>query len=148
MSRSLYHQELAARFANVVPHIHELGMSIIDMQSESVHIRLPYREEWLGDTVHGLIHPGIISTLVDSGSGLAVLSRLDNPEPIATLDLRMDYLRPALKDLALDCRAEAFRVTPHIVFVRASVWQTDEKNPVALSQSAFMRSSTSKKRVV
>lgn len=148
MSRSPYHQELAARFANVVPHIHELGIHIVEMQAESVHIRLPYHDNWLGDIVHGLIHPGIISTLVDSGSGLAVLSKLENPEPIATLDLRMDYLRPALKDLALDCRAEAFRVTPHIVFVRASVWQTDETKPVALSQSAFMRSSTSKKRVV
>lgn len=132
----------------VVPHVHDLGMSVVSLQPDGIHIRLPYREEWLGDIVHGLIHPGIISTLVDSGSGLAVLARLENPEPIATLDLRMDYLRPALKDLALDCRAEAFRVTPHIVFVRASVWQSDDSKPVALSQSVFMRSSTSKKRVV
>ncbi|MES2488708.1 MAG: PaaI family thioesterase [Pseudomonadota bacterium] len=143
-----YHQALTERFLQVVPHVRELGMSIVDLQTEGIHIRLPYREEWLGDVVHGLIHPGIISTLVDSGSGLAVLARLENPEPIATLDLRMDYQRPALKDLALDCRAEAYRVTPHIVFVRATVWQTDESKPVALSQLAFMRSSTSKKRVV
>jgi len=148
MPRPPYHEELIARFTQAVPHIKELGMTIIDVQSEGVHIRLPYREEWLGDTVHGLIHPGIISTLVDSASGLSVLARLDNPEPIATLDLRMDYQRPAIKDHALDCRAEAYRVTPHIVFVRASVWQSDENKPVALSQLAFMRSSTSKRRVV
>jgi uncharacterized protein (TIGR00369 family) len=148
MSLSPHHQALTERFMHVVPHVHELGMQIVELRSEGIHIRLPYREEWLGDVVHGLIHPGIISTLVDSGSGLAVLARLDNPEPIATLDLRMDYQRPALKDLALECRAEAYRVTPHIVFVRASVWQSDESKPVALSQLAFMRSSTSKKRVI
>lgn len=148
MSLTPHHQALTERFMHVVPHVHELGMSIVELRSESIHIRLPYREEWLGDVVHGLIHPGIITTLVDSGSGLAVLARLENPEPIATLDLRMDYQRPALKDLSLDCRAEAYRVTPHIVFVRATVWQADENKPVALSQSAFMRSSTSKKRVI
>lgn len=148
MLRLPHHEELFARFTQAVPHIKELGMDIIDLHSQGVHISLPYREEWLGDTVHGLIHPGIISTLVDSASGLAVLARLDNPEPIATLDLRMDYQRPALKDLTLNCRAEAYRVTPHIVFVRASVWQADESKPVALSQLAFMRSSTSKRRVV
>ena len=148
MSLSPYHQALTERFMNVVPHVHELGMSIVDLRSEAIHIRLPYREEWLGDVVHGLIHPGIISTLIDSACGLAVLARLDNPEPIATLDLRMEYQRPALKDLALDCRAEAYRVTPHIVFARATVWQADENKPVALSQGAFMRSSTSKKSVV
>jgi uncharacterized protein (TIGR00369 family) len=148
MLPSPYHQALAARFMQVVPHVHELGMHVIDLQPDAVHLRLPYREEWLGDIVHGLIHPGIISTLVDSGSGLAVLARLEKPEPIATLDLRMDYLRPAVKDQALDCRAEAFRVTPHIVFVRACVWQNDENKPVALSQSVFMRSSTSNKHVV
>lgn len=140
-----HHQELTERFMSVVPHVNELGMSIVGLRSDSVHIRLPYREEWLGDVVHGLIHPGIITTLVDSGSGLAVLARLASPEPIATLDLRMDYQRPALKDLSLECRAEAYRVTSHIVFVRATVWQDDENKPVVLSQSTFMRSSSNKR---
>lgn len=143
-----YHDALAARFIDAVPHVHELGIEMVSMSAARVHVRLPYREDWLGDTVHGLIHPGITSTLVDSSSGLAVLARLDRPEPIATLDLRMDYLRPAVGGLALDCQAECYRVTPHIVFVRATVWQDNVDKPVALSQSVFMRSSTSKKRVI
>lgn len=147
MSLSVHHQELRDRFMSVVPHVNELGMSIADLRADGVHIRLPYREEWLGDIVHGLIHPGIITTLVDSGSGLAVLARLGSPEPIATLDLRTDYQRPAVKDFPLECRAEAYRVTSHIVFVRATVWQDDEDKPVVLSQSTFMRSS-SKRSVI
>lgn len=143
-----YHDHLAARFIGAVPHVAELGIQMVTMNSERIHLRLPYREQWLGDSVHRLIHPGIISTLVDSGSGLAVLARLEKPEPIATLDLRMDYLRPALADLAIDCSAECYRVTQHIVFVRATVWQGKPEKPVALSQSVFMRSSTSKKRVI
>lgn len=148
MSDSSYKDALAQRFINGVPHVSELGVEMISMSAQRIHIRLPYRDDWLGDPLNGLIHPGVTSTLVDSGSGLAVLARLEKPEPIATLDLRMDYLRPALAGKALDCSAECYRVTPHIVFVRASVWQDSPEKPVALSQSAFMRSSTSKRRVI
>lgn len=148
MNPAPYHELLAERFTRHVPHIHELGIEMVSIHAERIELRLPYREDWLGDVVHRLIHPGVTSTLIDSACGLAVLARLQNPEPIATLDLRMDYLRPAVADLPLHCEASCYRVTPHIVFVRSSVWQTLPDKPVALSTAAFMRSTTSKKRVI
>lgn len=142
------HDALAERFLSRVPHVRELGIEMVSVSSARIHIRLPYRDDWLGDTTYGLIHPGVTSTLIDSGCGLAVLARLEKPEPIATLDLRMDYLRPGVRGKALECQAECYRVTTHIVFARATVWQDSIEKPIALSQSAFMRSSTSKKRVI
>ena len=137
---------LRSHFAANVPHVAALGMVIEALDDTGARASLPYREDWLGDTVHGLIHTGVISTLVDSISGLCVYARLARFEPIATLDLRMDYLRPALRGGALNCHAECYRLSSHIAFVRARVWQGDESELVATSQSVFMRSSHSPKR--
>lgn len=137
---------LRSMFAQAVPHVQELGIQISVLDETCAQAVLPYREDWLGDTERGLIHTGVITSLVDSISGVAVFGRLATAEPIATLDLRMDYLRPALRDKALHCRAECYRVSSHIAFVRASVWQDDAANPVAQSQSVFMRGSHSPRR--
>lgn len=137
---------LSTGFSRAVPHVAELGIRVDQISGESVLAHLPYREQWLGDALRGIIHTGIITTLVDSICGMALLAHLGRFEAIATLDLRMDYLRPALKDKPLYCRASCYRLTSHIAFLRASVWQDDEAEPVAHSQGAFMIGSHSARR--
>lgn len=137
---------LPARFMDVIPHMKDIGMQLTSLKPEQVHLTLPYREDWIGDSVHGLIHPGIVTTLVDSASGLAVMARVGQLTPIATLDLRMDYLWPAVKGLPLNCYASCYRLSTHIAFVRASVWQDDEQKTLATSQSVFMRLARRKER--
>jgi uncharacterized protein (TIGR00369 family) len=137
-------ETIAAAFLGYIPHMRECGLSLVRGSPEGVELRMPFREEWVGDPIRGVLHTGPITVLVDSACGLAVLAATPVPETIATLDLRMDYLRPAMRDKDLYCRAECFRLTSHIAFVRASVWQDDPGQPVAISQSAFMRSSQGK----
>ena len=137
---------LRRNFAEAVPHVKELGIRVTDFGTEGVTMALPYRDDWLGDTERGVIHTGIITTLVDSCCGLALLARLQTLEAIATLDLRMDYLRPALRDKEVHCRAECFRVTPHIAFLRATTWQDDPAEPLSVSIGAFMRTTKNKPR--
>ena len=81
----------------------------------------------------------MITTLVDTVSGLAAVAAAARFETIAKLDLRMDFLRPARQGLALRAHAACYRLTPSIAFVRATAWQDDEAQPVAVSQSTFMR---------
>jgi uncharacterized protein (TIGR00369 family) len=107
-------------------------------------MRMPCRPEFLGDVERGVIHTGVVTTLIDSACGAAVLAHLGTPERIATLDLRVDYLRPSRMHAELVCRAECFRTTPQIVFVRAEVWQDDSSQPVAVAQAAFMRGNSDK----
>jgi uncharacterized protein (TIGR00369 family) len=123
-----------------------LGIVVDRIGDDGALAHLPFREDWLGDSGRGIIHTGLITTLVDSISGIALLGKLGSFEAIATLDLRMDYLRPALRDQTLYCRAWCYRMTAHIAFVQASVWQESETEPVAQSQSAFMRSSYNPRR--
>jgi acyl-coenzyme A thioesterase PaaI-like protein len=56
----------------------------------------------------------------------------------ATLDLRIDYLRPAaaLKDLLAE--AECYRVTRHVAFVRGVCHQGDAERPVANLTATFI----------
>lgn len=137
---------LAKTFARAVPHVAELGIKVSEISEQQVVAELPYREDWLGDIERGVIHTGVITTLVDSICGIALLAKLGSFEAIATLDLRMDYLRPALRDRPLRCRAHCYRLSSHIAFMSASVWQDDETTPVAQSQSVFMRGSHSPRR--
>ena len=56
---------------------------------------------------------------------------------IATLDLRIDHVRPSGRGLTLTGRAHCYRVTPTVAFVRAEAFETDEADPVATVQAAF-----------
>jgi uncharacterized protein (TIGR00369 family) len=134
-----YFEALQANFSRLIPHARECGLVIDRLDAEGALASLPYRREWLGDTERGLLHTGIITTLVDTVSGLAALAATGQFEPIATLDLRMDYLRPALPEQTLYSHAECYRLTRSIAFVRARAWQDDAQQPIAVSQSTFMR---------
>lgn len=146
MPQKGFYEAVAASFAQAIPHSRECGVHVDQLDQTGARASLPYRNEWLGDSERRLIHTGVITTLVDTVSGLAAFAGIGEFEPIATLDLRMDYLRPALPDKTLHCRAECYRLTRSIAFVRAWVWQDREQEPVAVSQSAFMRSSHSASR--
>lgn len=138
MPQTNFLDALAARFSDAIPHSKEAGIVVGSLAADAADLRLPYRADWLGDAERGLIATGIVTTLVDTACGLAVLAKLGSYEPIATLDLRMDYLRAAVAGRDLHCRAGCYRVTAHIAFVRARVWQDDPDAEVAVSHSVFM----------
>ena len=140
MAQKGYFEALQANFSRLIPHAQECGLVIDRLDEAGAVASVAYRHEWLGDSSRGLLHTGIITTLVDTVSGLAALAATGQFEPIATLDLRMDYLRPALPHKTLRSHAECYRLTRSIAFVRARVWQENEQEPVAVSQSTFMRS--------
>ena len=136
-----FFEALRLNFAQAIPHTRECGMVVDALDAGGARASMPFRPEWLGDTERGVYHTGIITTLVDTVSGIAAMAAAGRFETIATLDLRMDFLRPARQGLGLNVHASCYRLTRSIAFVRASAWQDDEREPVAVSQSTFMRSS-------
>ena len=127
-----------------VPHCGQMGQEILRVAKGEIRLRQPYSESLLGDAERGLIHTSVQLTMVDSGFGAAVLSAFEQVEAIATLDLRMDYQRPAVagQDLFLDARVD--RITRQIVFVSGCVWQISPEQPSALARAAFMRGAGSR----
>lgn len=134
-----FHDALRARFTEAIPHCAETGIIITALDATASLAEQPYRPEWLADVERGVLHPGIVSTLVDSACGVALIGHLQRFEAIATIDLRLDYLRPAFAGGSLFCRAACYRLTRYIAFMRATVWQAREDEPVALAQGVFSR---------
>lgn len=128
------------------PHMREIGMRITALERGRGTMLLPARPDWMGDPVRGLMHPGALTVLADSACGLAVGSMLDKRVPYATLDLRMDYLRPAGPDRDTCCAAQCYRMTRSVAFVRAEVWQDDPGAPIAVAQGTFMLGTASRAR--
>ena len=126
------------QFFHQIPYQARLGMAIDDYGFARARVRLPSAPELMGNTEQGFLHGGAITALVDSAAGLAMLLALPGAQRIATLDLRIDYMRPALARDTL-CEAECFRLTRQVGFVRSVVFQERPEDPIACSIATFMR---------
>lgn len=120
------------------PHAQHLGMRVVEIGAGFGICRLPYREEIVGDPQRRVVFGGAITTLIDHASGIAVACSLEELVPVATIDLRVDYLRPAEPGLDLHARADCYRVTRSVAFVRASAWDRSPDDPFAGAMGAFM----------
>lgn len=133
----------AAAFIRRLPLARELGMEILEAGDGSATIALPYDDRFVGDPATGVLHGGVVTTLLDSTCGAAVLLHpAITGTSTATLDLRIDYLRPAPAGMRITARAECFRVTRTVAFVRATAWATSAEEPVATAAGAFTAGDT------
>ena len=78
-----------------LPQARALGVKILAHGDSRAKVSLPYREDLVGDPDTGVIAGGVITTLLDHCSGHAVNAALTDDTSIATLDLRIDYMRGA-----------------------------------------------------
>jgi uncharacterized protein (TIGR00369 family) len=115
-----------------------LGIKLVSHDVGRAVLSLPYREDLIGDPDTGVIAGGVVTTLLDHTSGAAVYAALTQPTSIATLDLRIDYMRPAKPGLALTAEAHCYKITRSVAFVRATCHDGDFQNPVATAQAVFM----------
>ena len=129
--------DIAMRFAAVVPHIQAMSIEIVSASVGRASMRLPWQSHLVGNFDEGFLHGGAITPLIDSASGLAVFLAIDPVPPIATLDLRIDYLRPPTGHEAVIAEAECYRVTQRIAFVRAVAHHGDPERAIANSASTF-----------
>jgi uncharacterized protein (TIGR00369 family) len=129
---------LVRSFSANVPHNLALGMTIVSMTEGEAVFELPYSEKLVGNPETGTLHGGAITALLDGTSGAAVFASLANLVPIATLDLRIDYLRPAEPHRTVICRATCYKTTRNVAFTRAVAYHDDEADPIAHSVGTFM----------
>ena len=81
-------------FAQGIPFNRFLGMELTEISGGTAQMRLPFREEFVGDPFRPALHGGVIATLLDATGGAAVWSMLSLSDRVSTIDIRVDYLRP------------------------------------------------------
>ena len=85
--------------------------------------RLPHHPIFVGDTGTGVLHGGVVTAMLDESCGMAVQLALDGTRAIATLDLRIDYQKPATPGLDIKAHSICYRTTRSIAFVRSTAYQ-------------------------
>ena len=119
-------------------HTHALGFAYEGLDGGKVRLRVPFREDLVGDPESQVLAGGLVTALLDHVGGMAVWVKLNRFQAIATLDLRVDYMRAAAPRTGLIAEAECFRLTRSVAFVRAWAFETDPADPVAAAQAAYM----------
>ena len=130
-----------ARFfelARKVGHGRALGVEFRDAGDDWAEIALPWRPELVGVQDSGILASGAIVSLIDTASGTAVWCKMGHFQPIVTLDLRLDYLRPAVEGETVVARCQCYKLTRSIGFVRGVAHGGDPDRPIAHSAATFM----------
>lgn len=121
-----------------VPHNIELGLELVDFRHSTgeAWMRLPYADRLVGDPETGVLHGAAITTLMDAACGMAVIIRLGRGSNIATVDLRIDYLKPARPGSDVIAHAECYKLTRSIAFVRGTAHHPDAPDDAIASVAA------------
>ena len=75
---------------------------------------------------------------MDSAGGFSVMTAAERMQPVATLDLRLDYLRAATPGATVIGRSEVQKLTRSVVFVRGLAHDGDPARPIAHMTGTFM----------
>lgn len=127
----------ARDFMEALPHAQALGLRLVRMGGGTAEIEMDYDTRLIGDPETGVIHGGAVSALMDTCCGAAAMSHPASSGGTATIDLRIDYMRPATPGQTIRAQAECYHVTRSVAFVRARAMDDDSARPVAAATGSF-----------
>lgn len=149
-------KQLDPRLAQAVVHFFDhipfnkmLGMEIGYAGRDGFAVKLPMRPELVGNFIHGILHGGVISSVLDVAGGcMAVVGAFERskgmPEEeqrailskIGTIDLRVDYLRPG-KGKWFEATARLLRTGNKVAVTRMEM-HNDEGELLALGTGTYL----------
>jgi uncharacterized protein (TIGR00369 family) len=118
-----------------------LGIRLDKVDELVLTTSLSYREDLVGDPMSGALHGGVLTAMLDATCGIAVMVKLARLTRIATLDLRIDYLKPVTRKTDLFSRCTCYKLTQQVAFVQGTAYQLDEQgseDEVAKASGTFM----------
>jgi len=119
-------------------HIVALGLRFVASGEDWCEFAIDYDRRLVSDAHSGILASGPIVSLMDTAAGFAVWAKRGGFRQQATLDLRLDYLRPSRPGQTVTGRAECYRLTRRIAFVRGLAHDGDPADPVAHLAATYM----------
>ncbi len=125
-----------------IPFNRMLGVRVVHVDRGDCVIRLPWRDEFIGDPQRPALHGGITSTMCDAAGGLSCFSMLDKPrDRVSTIDLRVDYLLPG-QAADVYCRSSLVRMGNRVAVTRMEAFsgalpKPGEGQPFATAQGVY-----------
>ena len=130
--------KLFTSYASRVGHGGALGILYLDHGADWVELGLDYKQALVGVVETGVIASGPIISLMDMATSMAIWVKLGRFRHQATLDMRIDYLRPAVPGRRIHGRGECYRITSSVAFVRGVAHDGEAEDPVAHVTGTFM----------
>ncbi len=139
--------ELLQRYIDDHGYLSWLGTRVESMDFGTLVMTIPFDEKLTNnrpdegdDGSIAQIHGGIAATLIDTTGGIALRPYLDDPmnDSVATINLTVNYLRPASGDLT--ATAEVIRAGTSVGVSTVTVESEapdSEMKPVATGQGAY-----------
>lgn len=125
-------------FAKRVGHGAALKIDYAAHGDDWAELVLPFSDRLIGVEDTGVIASGPIISLMDMAASVAIWIRRGGFRSQATVDMRVDYLRPARPGQAVFGRAECYRLTETIAFARGTAHDGDPNDPIAHVAATFM----------
>ena len=136
-------------FFQRIPFNQLLGIRIDELSGDRVVMSLPMKPELIGNFVHGILHGGVISSLLDvAGGAMALIGAFDKHQHLSqqermqrlsklgTIDLRVDYLRPGRGQL-FTATAVLLRSGNKVAVVRSEL-HSDDGTLVAVGTGTYL----------
>ena len=138
MTPNGFDPKLFTGLVSQIGHGGALGIGYQGHGPDWVELTLPYRDSFVGVVETGVIASGPIISLMDMAASMAIWVKLDRFRHQATLDMRVDYLRPATPGNRIIGRGECYAVRKSVGFVRGIAHDGDPADPVANIAATFM----------
>lgn len=142
-------QQAVRRFFERIPFNQVLGIQLGELSPQQVTMHLPMKDELIGNFVHGILHGGVISSLLDvTGGAMALIGaferhqglstgeRMERLSKLGTIDLRIDYLRPG-RGHSFTATAVLLRSGNKVAVVRSEL-HADDGTLVAVGTGTYL----------
>ncbi|SRR5213593_619458 len=118
-----------------VAYAHFLGLKLGEVKTGEATIHLEVRDELKQN--QGVIHGGVVASIIDTASAFAVATRLEPGERVTTTDLTIHYLRP-ITEGKLSARARIVRAGRRLFVVSVDVC-SDKQVLLATAVTGYLK---------
>ena len=121
-----------------IPFNKYIGLEIIAVGPDYALLRLPFKEELVGDPQRRAIHGGVLSSVLDvAGGTVCWAAMMSLGSRVSTVDLRVDYLRKGLCE-ELHCEAKLVRLGRSVGVARMEVFPvSNREHVIATGQGVY-----------